>query len=84
MILVTAKETGLPAYLWIKEIKSMEQHRGSSPYTRVFLQDDRQHHAYSLDVLESETEIKKRIKYNRLVPGGESKHVGKSSDKQEY
>lgn len=83
MILLTSKETGLPAYIWVKEIQSMESHGGSSPYTRILLVNDRQHHAYSLDVLESKAEISKRIKHDRLQPGGET-NAGKNPDESEY
>ena len=71
MILVTSKETGLPAYIWVKEIQNIEKHGGSSPFCRVFLQNEKAHHAYFLDVTESEKDIQKKIKYERLDPGCE-------------
>lgn len=83
MILLTSKETGLPAYIWIKEIQSMESHGGSSPYTRIWLKDPKQHHEYHVDVLESKAEISKRIKHDRLQPGGET-NAGKNPDESEY
>ena len=84
MILLTSKETGLPAYIWVKELQSMESHGGSSPFTRIFLQDPKQHHEYTLDVLESKAEISKRIKHNRLQPGGENSDARKALDESEY
>lgn len=71
MILVTGKETGLPAYLWIHEIESVEKHGGASPYTRIWLKNDKMHHRYYLDVIEDEIEIGRRIREERLAPGCE-------------
>lgn len=71
MILATSKETGLPAYLWIHEIESMEKHGGSSPFTRIWLKNDKMHHRYYVDVTENEKEIQRRIREERLVPGCE-------------
>ena len=69
MILVTCKETGLPAYIWCKEITSIESHGGSSPFTRIWCRNDKLNHEYFLDVKESNTEISRRIKEERLTPG---------------
>lgn len=69
MILVTSKETGLPAYIWISEIVRVESHKGSSPYSRVYLKNEKQHHEYTLDVKETDKEISKRMKHERLICG---------------
>ena len=69
MILVTSKETGLPAYIWVSEITQVESHKGSPPYSRVYLKCEKQRHEYTLDVLESAIEISKRIKHERLICG---------------
>ena len=78
MILCTGKETGLPAYIWVKEIVKVEplpdQRKGKPvSHSRVYLSNDKEHHSYFLDVLESGEEISRRIKHERLDPGCESK-----------
>lgn len=75
MILTTSKETGLPAYIWVSEITDLERHGGASPYTRIFLKNDKLHYRYSLDVEEKPDEIKRRIREERLAPGREDKEV---------
>lgn len=71
MILVTSKETGLPAYIWVKEMQNLERHGGASPYTRIYLQNDKMLHCYFLDVEEAPDEIKRKIREERLIPGRE-------------
>lgn len=76
MILVTCTDTNLPAYIWVSEIDSMQWHKGNAEtgkrsYTTVFLHNPKQKHDYELDVLESPTEINRRIKEERLVCGSE-------------
>ena len=70
MILVTGADTNLPAYIWVSEIDSMQWHKGGEDkpsYTTVSLHNPKQKHAYKLDVLESPTEINRRIKEERLA-----------------
>lgn len=83
MILCTGKETGLPAYIWIKEISRVEslseKHKGKSvPYSRVYLENEKEHHSYFLDVLESSEVISRRIKNERLDPGCEYRRNSES------
>ena len=80
MILCTGKETGLPAYIWVKEIVKVEplpeKYKGKPvSHSRIFLTNEKERHSYFLDVLESSTEISRRIKHERLDPGCESKGV---------
>ena len=77
MILCTSIETGLPAYIWVKEIQNIEKHGASS---RVFLKNEKLHHDYFLDVTESEKEIQNRIKYERLDPGSEVRNNDQTSE----
>lgn len=83
MILCTGKETGLPAYIWVKEIMKVEtlseKHKGKLvPYSRIMLENDKEHHSYFLDVLESREEISRKIKHERLDPGCEAKGENKN------
>lgn len=74
MILVTGADTNLPAYIWVSEIDSMQWHKGGEDkpsYTTVSLHNPKQKHTYTLNVLESPTEINRRIKEKRLVCGSE-------------
>lgn len=73
MILVTNGETGMSAYIFVKEIAGTERTRTSPPLTRVYLKDPKQGHEYFLDVKESPEEIKRRIKEERHIPGEEVK-----------
>lgn len=58
MYLVRGKETGLPAYLDTDLIVDMKKCRdGSSPYFRVYLKNEKEHHEYFLDILATEEEI---------------------------
>ena len=75
MILVTNKETDLPAYIWVKEIQRMETHGGSSPFTRVYLKNEKENHDYFLDVRDKKHEIEKKIRFERLIPGHESEEI---------
>lgn len=77
MILVTGRDTGLPAFIdehELVQIKKMREEKSSCPFfSRVFLKNDREHHEYFLDVVEDETEIKRRIKHERLDLGCEAR-----------
>lgn len=74
MIVVTGKDTGLPAYIFVKEIQKTETMRsGPCSFTRVFLKDPKQGHDYFLDVTESREEISRRIKEERHIPGSRLK-----------
>ena len=73
MILVTNGETGMPAYIFVKEIAGTERTRANPPLTRVRLKDPKQGHEYFLDVTESIEEISRRIKEERHIPGEEAK-----------
>lgn len=64
MILVTGKDTGLTAYIFVKEIEKTEKMKeGPHPFTRVFLKDPKEQHEYFLDVREDPAEINRRIKH---------------------
>ena len=70
MIVVTGKDTGLAAYIFVKELQHMDKMKsGPCTFTRVYLKDSRQNHDYFLDVNESPEEIKRRIKEDRHIPG---------------
>ena len=73
MILATCKETGLPCHIWVADIQKVEPHGGAAPFTRVYLKDAKQHHEFTLDVTETQVEISRRIKHERLIPGIEVK-----------
>jgi hypothetical protein len=70
VILATAKDTGLPAHIWVHEITKIEAHSWGS---RIFLENPKMLHMYSLDVLESPSELNKRIKHGRLDLGCETR-----------
>ena len=55
----------MPAYVWTEEIVRIEAHEHGSPfpYSRVYLKNDKEHHEYFLDVLESNEEIEKNEKH---------------------
>ena len=74
MILCTGKDTNRPAYIWVKEIVSIETLGGSHPYSRVHLKNDKENHEYFLDVLENPMVISRKIKYERLDPGCETRN----------
>jgi len=74
VILLTGKDTGLPALVWVKEITDIESHGGSVPFSRIYLQNDKENHKYFLDVLESKAEIKDHIKHHRLELACEGTH----------
>jgi hypothetical protein len=76
MIVVTGKDTGMPAYIFVKEIQEAKSMRdGPCSFTRVFLKDPKQGHDYFLDVTESRDEIGRRIKEERHIPGNGVKDV---------
>ena len=83
MILATCKETGLPCHIWVADIQAIEEHGGAHPYSRLYLKDEKQHHEFTLDVTQSKTELKRRIKHERLIPGIEVKSKPISEDADE-
>ena len=83
MILATCKETGLPCHIWVADIQAIEEHGGAHPYSRLYLKDEKQHHEFTLDVLQSKSELKRRIKHERLIPASEVKSRGISEDTDE-
>lgn len=76
MIVVTGKDTGMAAYIIVKEIQDIKIMRdGSCSFTRVFLKDPKQGHDYFLDVKEKPEEIRRIIKEERHIPGSGVKDV---------
>lgn len=77
MILVTGRDTGFLAYIdehEIVQIKKMREERSSYPFfSRIFLKNDKERYEYFLDVVEDETEIKRRIKHEKLDLGREAR-----------
>jgi len=76
MILATCMDTGLPGYIRKSEIVKIEtlseKVRGRPrPFSRIYLEDKKQHHAYFLDVKENPEEIERRFAEERLDPGCE-------------
>lgn len=75
MIVATGRDTGMAAYIFVKEIQKTESMRsGPCSFTRVFLKDPKQGHEYFLDVNETAEEIKRRIKEDRHIPGRGVEH----------
>lgn len=70
MILLTGRDTRLPAYVDESEIITIESMKEKSrPFSRIHLKNDKHQYLYSLDVLEDPGEIKRRIKYEKLELG---------------
>lgn len=70
MIVATGKDTGMPAYIFVKEINRMEVMKsGRVSFTRVFLNDPVAHFNYFMDVTENPEEIKRLIKEERHILG---------------
>ena len=74
MILLTGRDTGLPAYIFEKEIVRIEEMKEqvrvrSHPFTRVFLQDEKSGYEYFLDVKEKKKEIEKMLEEEKRKHG---------------
>jgi len=69
VISVTNRESGKAAYLPEECIVEMTEHKSGDGsgllYTRVHIEDSKQHHDYTLDILESKKDIKKLIEEAR-------------------
>lgn len=77
MIVVTGKDTGMAAYIFVKELIRTERMKaGPRSFTRVFLKNDRNNYEYFLDVQEKPEEIARRIKEERHIPGDRQKEQG--------
>ena len=70
MILLTGRDTKLPALVDEHEITSVDAMKEKSrPFSRIYLRNDKFQHSYFLDVLENPEEINKRIRYEKLELG---------------
>jgi len=70
MIVATGMDTGLPAYIFVDDIKKIESIKsGPCSFTRVFMKNIKENHDYFLDVNETRDEINKKIKEDRHIPG---------------
>ena len=70
MIVATGRDTGLPAYIFVKHIQKIESMKsGPCSFTRVFMKDPKEDHEYFLDVNETREEISRRIQEDRHIPG---------------
>ena len=70
MIVVKGKDTGMAAYIHVKDIVRTEYIKADPcSFTRVFLCDPKQGHDYFLDIMEKPEEIERKIKEERHIPG---------------
>ena len=70
MILLTGRDTKLPAYVDESEIIAIDTMKEKSrPFSRIQLKNDKYQYLYFLDVKEDPEEIKRRIKHEKLELG---------------
>ena len=73
MITVTGRDTCKPAYIDEACIEKITEHTEdiagrAYPYSRVYLRDNKQHHEYFLDVVESKAKIATLIEEAKNSP----------------